>query len=327
MRISIMVSAVLASAVLLWGCAGQLSSGELLVVSFEENQPLRYRMVSDRKTLIDLTGSGGAQRSGPQTMNERLEMVMVYMPVQVDPFGLTTLKVSCESATVTRTSFSGRQAGADAIESLPQMTFTLTLTPTGRIEDMSDFKRVVRELGDKAFADAAASAGRVKNPDMISDFVALQWCLWDSIASIEDPTHGLTSGKTWKATQLLPWPSPVPNPPTRIASFTLDRLAEEDQQQKAYISSTYTLTDDYRKDMPLAYEGTFQMRGLFGFLRRYQFNSISGGGTQVFNIDSGVLEQDHQQYTLDVSADFALPLGDSKPVLKVDQTLSIELLK
>ena len=69
------------------------------------------------------------------------------------------------------------------------------------------------------------------------------------------------------------------------------------------------------------------MRGLFGFLRRYTFQSIEGNGTQVFNIDTGVLEKDNQHYSDPSEADFMLPLGDSKPSLQVDQTISIELLK
>jgi hypothetical protein len=311
----------------LWGCGSSLFKGELLVVNFEQNQPLRYRMISQRETRIDLAGGGSAQKSQPQTMTEQLELVMVYTPVEVDPFGLTTLKVTCESAKVTRTSFSGRQAGLDAVESLPEMSFTLELTPTGQINDMTEFKQVVRQLGDKAFADVRQSAGRVKNPDMISDFIAMQWYVWDSIASVDDQTSGLSAGKTWKTRQLLPWPSPVPNPPTRITTFKLDKIVDEDQQRKAHITSTYELTEDYLKDIPLAYEGSFQMRGLFGFLRRYQFESMQGGGSQIFNIDTGVLEKDDQHYTMQVSADFMLLLGDSKPMLQVNQTVSIELLK
>ena len=168
-------------------------------------------------------------------MTERLELVMVYTPVEVDPFGLTTLKVTCESATVTRTSFSGKQAGADAVESLPEMPFTLQLTPTGQINDMTEFKKVVRQLGDKSFADVRQSAGRVKNPDMISDFIAMQWYVWDSIASVDEPTQGLTIGKSWKTRQLLPWPSPVPNPPTRITTFKLGNY-----QQKIIYSAKLT---------------------------------------------------------------------------------------
>ena len=319
----------LTAAVVLAGCGGVQQTrptGEMLLVDFQEGQPLRYRMTSQRQTRIELTDQGQRQ-SAPQKMTERLELVMVYDPIEVDPFGLTKLQVRCESATVTRTSFSGRPGAADAMESLTEIPFTLTLRPTGQIEDMSDFRRAVGLLGDRAFAETRTGGGRVKNEDMISDFIALQWHLWDAIASIDTPLDGLSVGSRWQARQLLPWPVPVPNPPTRVTTFTLDQISEQDDQRTAHISSTYELTEEFLRDIPRMYEGAFQMRGLFGFLRGYRFESIEGGGTQVFNMDTGILESDRQDYALRVTADFRLPLGDSKPVLNVDQTISIERLK
>ena len=307
------------------GCAQVRPTGDLMVVNFEEGQPLRYRMVSERQILIELTGQGAGQ-SAPQKMSERLELVMVYDPIEVDPFGLTTLNVRCESATVTRTSFSGRRNVVDAVESLPRMPYTLVLTPTGRLEDESDFYRVIRQLGDEAFAAAGTTSGRVKNEDMINDLIAMQRSLWDSIAAIDKPLDGLVVGSQWQTRQLLPWPAPMPHPPTRVTTFTLEAVTEQDEQRTAHISSTYELTDDFIEDLPRAYQGSFQMRGLFGFLRRYQFESIDGAGEQIFNIDTGILESDQQTYSLRVTADFRLPLGDSKPVLNVDQRISIERL-
>ena len=66
------------------------------------------------------------------------------------------------------------------------------------------------------------------------------------------------------------------------------------------------------------------MRGLMGFLRNYKFLSLDGGGTQIFNMDDGLIESDQQHYTMKVNATFMLPLGDSLPVLDVDQTISIK---
>ena len=96
MRKRVIFLSALLPCLVLWGCVGPSSTGELLVVNFEQGQPLRYRMVSERQTLIDLAGGDSGQKSQPQTMSERLELVMVYTPVQVDPFGLTTLKATCE---------------------------------------------------------------------------------------------------------------------------------------------------------------------------------------------------------------------------------------
>lgn len=301
--------------------------GDLLVVNFEKNTPLRYRMVSDRTAQIDLKGEDAARQSRPQTMSERLELVMVYTPIEVDPFGLTTLEVRCESAKVTRSSFSGRDTASDAVESLPQLTYRIEVTPTGEIHDMSSFDDAARQLGQEAFAQSRSTGGRVKNPDMINDLVALQRSLWAAIATVDAPMEGLYAGKQWQGRQLAPWPYPVAEPPTRLTTFTLDRIAEEDGRKIAYLQSTCTLSDEPITDAPRLYEGSFQMRGMFGFLRNYHFKTLTGSGTQVIDMDAGILEKDHQEYTMDVEANFMLPLGGSKPVLTVEQVLSIERIR
>lgn len=302
--------------------------GALVTVNFEQGQPLRYKMISERQTQIDLAGGGETgKKSAPQTMTEKLELVMVYTPVDVDPFGLSKIVVTCESAKVMRTSFSGRDAGVDAVESLKAMSYTLRLTPVGQIDNTDDFAAVVRQLGDKAFAQVRPEAGRVKNADMINDFITLQQSLWLAIASFDKPAEGLTVGTTWQTLQLMPWPSPMRPLPTRVTTFTLDRIAaDEAGGRQAHFKTTYALSDKEVGTVPMPYEGSFQMRGMFGFLRNYQFKAIDGGGTQVFDLDAGVLVRDEQKYTLQVGADFALPLGDSKPVLNVQQTLLIERL-
>jgi hypothetical protein len=123
----------------------------------------------------------------------------------------------------------------------------------------------------------------------------------------------------------MPWPSPMRPFPTRVTTFTLDRIAaDEAGKRQAHFKSAYAISDKEIQAVPMPYEGSFQMRGMFGFLRNYTFNAIDGGGVQVFDLDAGVLVRDEQKYTLHVGADFALPLGDSKPVLTVQQTLLIE---
>jgi hypothetical protein len=41
-------------------------------------------------------------------------------------------------------------------------------------------------------------------------------------------------------------------------------------------------------------------------------------------MQQGLIESDNQQYTLKVNAAFLLPLGDSLPVLTIDQKITIE---
>ena len=185
-------------------------------------------------------------------------------------------------------------------------------------------ERIVRQLGEAAFV-RSQDTRRIKNPDMIGDFIALQWHLWDSISTIKEPLAGMEPGQHWQVRQWIPWPAPIPNLPARLTTYTLDSFIDEDNQpKKAVIKSTYELADAANQPYPRPYEGSFQMRGLMGFLRNYNFLSLDGNGTQIFDVEKGLIESDQQHYTLNVTAAFLLPLGDSQPVLTIDQKISIE---
>jgi hypothetical protein len=301
-----------------------------LLVSFEEDVPITYRMVSERETEIDLTTGDPKKKSRPQTTTEKLEVVMVYTPVKVDPFGLSTLKVECQSAKVIRSGFSGKQNATDAMETLVGKSFTLKITPTGKVADISDLERVASELGKASFS-AAKKNTRIKNPDMIGDFLAMQQYLWAGSSAISNQLD-LKTGDTWQTQQSIPWPVPIYPPPGRTTTYVLDQIIQDPnvpaQPRKARVTSTYALSETPLEDYIRPYEeGKFQMRGLFGFLRNFQFKHLEGSGTQVFNIDDGLVESDRQQYLLDVTARFMLPLGDSLPMLKIDQKISIERIE
>lgn len=322
MRIRLL-TAVAGLLLTLTGCRPGTQKDTWLLVSFEKDVPITYRMESERQTQIDLTTSDPSKKSKPQMMSEKLELVITYTPIEVDPFGLTTVKASCQSAKVTRSSFSGKKEDADAMEKLAGKEFILKLSPTGEIADTTDLERAARELGDAAFT-AGRDNARIKNPDMINDFLAMQWFLWDATASVGDPLT-MQPGKTWQTKQLVPWPVPFYTPPARITTYTLDRIeTQQDSSRFAIISSRYEISKEPMKDFIRPYEGNFQMRGMFGFLRNYQFETLEGGGEQVFNMDDGLIEKDTQNYTMNVTAGFMLPLGDSKPILTVNQTIKIE---
>jgi len=311
------------------GCQDSAKAPEdnWLLVSFEKNVPITYRMVSERETEIDLTTGNPKKKSRPQTITEKLELVVVYTPVEVDPFGLSTLNVECKSAKVTRSGFSGKRSVADAMEKLTGNSFTLKLTPTGKIADVSDLERIAAELGEASFSDGRKNT-RIKNPDMIGDFLAMQQYLWAAGSTISNQLD-LKAGDTWQDQQSIPWPVPIYPPPARTTTYTLDSIAaEENLPRKATISSTYAISETPIEEYIRPYkEGKFQMRGLFGFLRNFQFKHIEGVGTQVFNLNDGLVESDRQQYLLNVTASFMLPLGDSLPVLKIDQKISIDRIE
>jgi hypothetical protein len=310
------------------GCSPTQKQREnLLVVNFHPDQVLRYQMTSTRRTTLAVQDSTTGKKQGsPQETLESMELVIAYKPVKIDMFGVTQIEGVCESIKVTRNSQSGKgQPAGDAVENLKGKPFILELSPSGKIEDFKQLEKILFDAGSTAF-DTSRKEMRVKNPDMIYDFVALQWYLWDAIASVPNPMAGVTPGMTWKNTQLIAWPVPIPNPPCRITTFTLDSVKEENGPQKALIKSTYQLSDKTVAGFPRPYEGTFMMRGLFGFLQNYQFQSLAGQGEQIFNLTTGIVESDTQEYDLAATAGFLLPLGSSVPHLNIHQTLSVKLL-
>jgi hypothetical protein len=311
------------------GCQGPLGASQdnWLLVSFEEDVPITYKMVSERNTEFDITTNDPAKKSKPTTSSEKLELVMVYTPIDVDLFGLSTIQAECKSVKVTRSQLSGRQNVRDAMETLSGKSFTLKLSPTGNIEDATDLQRIAAELGKASFASSKKTT-RIKNPDMIGDFLALQQYLWAAGSAIPNQLK-LKPGDTWQAQQSIPWPLPMYPPPARTATYTLESIAaEEGQPRKAVISSTYALSTTPLEEYIRPYEeGRFQMRGMFGFLRNFQFKHIEGAGKQLFNLDDGLVDSDHQEYLMNVDATFMLPLGGSKPVLTVNQKIDIERIE
>ena len=154
----------------------------LLTVDFRQNQTLEYKFTSIRVTKIDWDPTKSSAESAGTTITEypeSMEMIVAYTPIQVDPYGLTTIKATCKSVKVTRSRGSGGRADRkDAIESLPDESFTFTVGPTGKIEDYSQLKQLIQKIGKEAFREDQ-SQGRIKEPDMIDDFIATQWFLWD----------------------------------------------------------------------------------------------------------------------------------------------------
>jgi len=311
----------------LTGCGPATSPDNWLLISLEKDVPITYKMVSERKTELDLTTSNPKKKSAPKNMSEKLELIMVYTPVEVDPFGLSVVEVQCTSAKVTRLGFGGQKSTKDVMETLPGNTFTLTLTPTGEIADTTDLQRIAKKLGEASFSKGRGDL-RTKDPDMIGDFLALQRYLWSASATISNQLN-LAVGDTWQTRQSIPWPMPMYPPPARVTTYTLDGFTEApDQPRKAAISSTYALSEEPVEDYIKPYEeGRFQMRGMFGFLRNYRFKHLEGSGEQVFNLDDGLVDSDRQQYLLNVDASFMLPLPDSEPVLTVEQTFVIERIQ
>jgi hypothetical protein len=300
-----------------------LSEGrELLTVDFEDGKTLRYKFVSSREITIVWDTTGEASKSGGRTADkssESMEMVVAYTPIEIDRYGLTTVKATCESVNVTRSK--GPQK--DAVEHFTGKTFTLAVGPTGRIEDYSQLDELIKEIGKKAFLPST-DRGRIKELDMIGDLVASQWFLWDAVSSLEKPSEGVGAGQSWKSK--LSVPTPMVMRKARDVTYRLDEIRRSEKGRLAVISSSYRQADSAPRDWPIPYSGRFQMRGTFGFLSSYKLLGLEGRGEELFNIDAGRIERQNQQYQMQLRA--LIPLGISaNPMITIKQNLTMKLLE
>lgn len=310
------------------GCQPE-SKREFLVVSFDpvetKKESLRYRLISERKTEISLGSSGEeTKKNKPHKSSERLELVIAYKPVEIDPYGLTIVEGICESAKAKRTS-SAKVAKTEAVESIAGKSFRFKISPSGQIADYSQINELLTQVSKKAFVAGRNNKQKIKNPDMIFDFIAMQWYLWESVASIKNPHKGVAVGDNWKSLELIPFPVPVRF--ARQTTYTLDSITDETKGRIAEISSSFVPSNTPLKNIPLPYSEGFQIRGIFGFLNKYEVQSINGSGTDILNIDTGVLQSRNLNYKLELDAAFMLPLGNSVPKLSIDQTMDIQLLE
>ncbi len=318
----------LAALFFIGGCGPVGGSKELLTVNFNEGQTLRYKFVSTRDILVNW-GAMGKKKRGEEKIDkssESITMIVAYNPVEVDPYGLTTIKATCESVKAKHHHSKGKQKSrADAVESLTGKSFTFTVDALGRIEDKSQLEKLIKEAGKKAFRPRS-KGGTVKEPDTIGDFVATQWFLWDSISSIgmKQSLEGISVGQEWNSS--LPVPASIVWKKARAVNYRLEEFRNSQAGRIAVISSTYSPLAQAPKDWPLPYSGSFQMSGVFGLLRGYKILDLKGAGEELFNIDAGRCEEYTQNYTVEVQASF--PFGITEKLkITIEQTITMQLLQ
>ncbi|MGD0571829.1 MAG: hypothetical protein ABSB11_02265 [Sedimentisphaerales bacterium] len=303
------------------------SKRTLLTVDFKPDQPLRYRFVSSRNMAVDWGTSRGSNVSKINRSSESLEMVVLYTPVKVDPYGISTIKASCEAASVKRTAESGHQQNwKEAAESFAGKSWTFTVDARGKIVDGSQFVDVLHQAGQQAFR-TDRSHGLIKEPDMLYDAIATQWFLWDSVAHISNPAKGVAIGEKWKS--VLSAPATMILFAARNVNYTLEEIRQDPNDpnnRTAVIGSTYSMLWPNPSEWPVPYTEMFQMSGMFGFLREYKVLDIQGHGQELFNIEAGRTEQYTQKYTMRVAA--ALPMGfnDVTPKITIEQTITMQLI-
>ena len=290
----------------------------LLTVDFEPGRTLRYKFVSNRDILLDWDPNAAADEQIERRF-ERLEMVTTYTPVSVDPYGISTIRAVCESVRVER---SGRHSGTDAAEAASGRAFSFTVDSRGKIVDRSELDALVKEIGERAFR-SGPSGGRIKNPDMVGDFVAGQYFLWDAVASIERPADGVVVGQSW--TSKLPVPLPMVLRKARDVIYRLSEIRHDDERL-VIVESTYAPAEAAPSEWPIPYAGRFQVSGTFGFLGGYQVLALEGAGRESFDLDAGRLLASDQKYTIRMRASLP-PMGiRADPHVTIEQTLTTESL-
>lgn len=295
---------------------------EFLTIEFQPGRTLRYKFVSSREITIDLEAARGASGSGKNatdTSSESMEMIVSYTPIEIDPFGLTKIKATCESVRVTRSKGPHR----DPVQSLPDKTFVLAVGPTGKIEDYSGLDELIKEIGELVFR-AGTGGSRIKEPDMIGDFIASQWFLWDAVSSVEEPSKGVAVGESW--TSKLSIPTPMVMRKARDVTYRLDAVRSSEKGRLAVIKSSYQPADSAPNDWPIPYSGRFQVAGAFGFYGNYRVLGLQGEGEELFNIDAGRIEQYEQEYQFCLKASLLIPLTGVDPRIMINQKLTMTLL-
>ena len=297
---------------------------ELLSVDFKEDQTLKYKFVSSREINVDWGQSKNDTRQAQQS-SEVLEMVVSYMPVKANPYGLSTIRATFESSSVRRSPDKGHPV--DAAEYFSGKSFTFKVSPSGKIEDYSELESLIRQAGEKAFRPAKDNV-RIKEPDMIEDVFATQWFLWDSISSIDKAAEGVKAGRSWKSQLALPTPLLLRK--TRDVTYTLSEIKPGENGRLAVIQSTYSPGNTAPVSWPSPYSGSFQVSGTFGFLgmmcKGFNVSNIQGQGQELFNIDLGRTEQYKQEYQTELGG--ASPgLMGVNPKITIKQTLTMGLLE
>ena len=294
----------------------------LLTVDWQDGQPLTYKFVSERQISINWDPSGrltDSNKKPADNLVETMEILATYTPVEINPFGLTTIQAKFNSVKVNRS----KGPNTDAAEYLNGKTYNFTIGPSGKIADYSQLDALLKEAGKKAFI-TNSDGNRIKQADMISDIVATQWFLWDSISTIENPSKGVKTGQTWKSK--LSIPTPMVMRKARDVIYKLEEIRPSEDGQLAVISSSYELADSVPRSWPIPYSGRFQMKGTFGFLSRYKILSLDGQGQEIFNIDTGQTQQYNQQYQMELES--SIPMGiDVNPGITIKQKLTMKLLK
>jgi len=291
----------------------------LLTVDFQQSQVLRYKFVSSRDTAVIMDDASTTRKGKTTKYSERMEMIVSYSAVDVNSYSFTTIEAKCESINVTRNPAAG--AKNDAARNFAGKSFTFRVSPAGKIEDRKELEALIEEVAQKAFR-TSTQRGRIKEPDMVSDFLATQWFLWDAVSSIDNPVQGVAVGDRWESQ--LSIPTPMVMHKARDVVYNLEEVRQTDNGQEAIITGSYSLSKKAPSGWHIPYTGTFYQSGPFGLFGKYRISGLQGTGTETFNIDAGRIEQSEQDYEMNMTATLPLPV---RIKINMKQKLTMQLLE
>jgi hypothetical protein len=307
-----------------------------LSVEFPADTTLKYHIISSRSIMLDLAGPAGRSKdsSARQEMKEEADLVIAYTAAGSAGRGGTLVDAKCLSAKVERQKLTGGSASDDALTTLSGKSFRMSVSATGQIFETSELDKVIQQLGEAAFGNRndRYEGRKIKNPDMIADFIAVQWFMWDQEQSVPRPTQGVAPGQEWKSKRKLLAPFPFVARVGRDATYTLSDVTKSpDGSQLATIKSVYSLAEGSSMDWPMPYTGTFSQRGSFGFFQGYKVQELTGEGKQIFDVTTGRINSERQSYKANISA--VIPFGGlgkdgekPEPNIVVNQVITIELM-
>lgn len=321
---------LIAVIVVIAGCQEDYSNRQFLVVDYQPNQPVCYKMISHRKSVVDLDPSGKMSKGGKSSakqVDEKLEITASLTLLDVDKYGYLTIECKYVSVNALRVGASSK--GSDAVESLAGKSAQIKMTPAGLIVDDSQLVSLIQDAGSRALSEKSKDGeAAVKSEEMLSDFVALQFYMFNFLESIKEPLDGLAVGSKWSSE--LTTPLPLAANVGRKVNYQLKETVFDPNSQtnKAVIVSDYELLTYRPKSTPNIFAGkAYRQKGFFGVLR-VKPKSLTGSGEIIYDIDKGILIKDSQQYELELSAALFLPLpGLDEGVMKVSQKLSIEQIQ
>ena len=331
MKTAVKYIITIAAALIIGGCepqstekkipAGTGKPKELLTVDFEQSKVLRYKFVSSRQIEILLENNTGKAGGEKNRYTESLDMIVAYKPIKVNPYGLSIIEATCESVRTNQTT--KRNTHKEAAENFAGKSFKFTVGPTGKIEDRTELEKLLKEVAQTAFRPNSQH-GRIKEPDLVCDFMATQLFLWDSISSKSEPRKGVAVGDSWQSQLSIPSPMLELMNAGRDVVYKLEDVNDTGSGRIAVISSEFSLSKSQLKDRFMPYSGSFTPSGPFGLYGNCRIIELGGTGQELFNIDAGRTDGYSQDYEMKVVAVMAMIPITVK--INVKQHLSMQLI-